>query len=809
MFKKLALFGALVAGLAVPVQAQTVKRHGPGGGTGLKPKVFGIKATASSSYGRGYMPEDALGKPNIFPRYGDQKGAWTCKSKTSKSDWLEVEFPPTMATHLIVYETERAGAITKVVVQGRVVFQGKALGKRFGGREGQAFIVTFATSQVVSRVRIFVDASAVGGWPEIDSMALVGTPSEKAAPVGDVASVRIIHPPVRGRDWGVGKKELARAYQEITPSILAALNAKLSAGDTKGARFYLWGLWTQTKLDRYDAQERLGKQGSLKAIQAIDARFQQARDLIFGSTPPLETGDDAVVLETLIGLIPSALNADDLTTAKRILGHARARIAAGVKVSPEFLKKANAAVGAFNTKEQKLTKAFNELGIGVMNASPTNPKLWSLRDGFTRLHSDQKGLNAGGRSYDRVNDACRDIYRAVNKSRAALHAFVLSSGDPEWVDAFLLKNPKMPSRRFVDACRAAVYGPALLESWNFPDLVIQYHFAKADSNIVAAEGRFQSNNSSAAKANLARARTSIDAALELGADAADVEQRRAAIKEALASAGSGKLKRVERILADVKKKLGKARRAHDIAWPEKILGTADGWIAKAVAEGITLEAVNKTKSQVAAAKLWIPATYARLAQVSLASAGRYVGVAKEKLKGQDAFTALSPLKSAERDLEEAKQLAAMAGVQQATLRAQVSGYLSAVEDLRGQSLTAQRMYKDIYTGSGGSSWRGTFKSLAKRERGWDILRLTLVRKDWVNKSSTWEYEGGGSTRIRETRWYRKLYAMVAIPDPENKKQVQLILVGFQLHKMTDGSYRRLKIFHDGTPILMLRENLSK
>jgi hypothetical protein len=97
-----------------------------------KGKIYGKAASATSSYGLGYMPSDALGRPNVFPRYRDHKGAWAPKSETSPSDALEVTFPPTEATHVLIYETYRAGAIRKVLVDGEPAFETSEASRSYG-----------------------------------------------------------------------------------------------------------------------------------------------------------------------------------------------------------------------------------------------------------------------------------------------------------------------------------------------------------------------------------------------------------------------------------------------------------------------------------------------------------------------------------------------------------------------------------------------------------------------------------------------------------------------------------------------------
>ena len=77
--------------------------------------ISGRSASASSSHDRDGTPNNVL---------KDNRRAWVPKSKTSPSDWLEVEFPPTEATKVVVLESDFPGAITKVVVQGQTVWEG-------------------------------------------------------------------------------------------------------------------------------------------------------------------------------------------------------------------------------------------------------------------------------------------------------------------------------------------------------------------------------------------------------------------------------------------------------------------------------------------------------------------------------------------------------------------------------------------------------------------------------------------------------------------------------------------------------------
>lgn len=141
-------------------------------------KVFAASAKASSSYGRGWDADQAAGAPRVFPRLGDNRGAWACKDKRSRSDWLEVEFPATEATTVLIYETCDPGAVSRVLVDGQEVYASSEKPGKFN--RSQVLWIRLAPARSVTRVRVEVDASRVPGWPQIDAVALVpagGAPS--------------------------------------------------------------------------------------------------------------------------------------------------------------------------------------------------------------------------------------------------------------------------------------------------------------------------------------------------------------------------------------------------------------------------------------------------------------------------------------------------------------------------------------------------------------------------------------------------------------------------------------------------------
>ena len=770
--------------------------------------VLGLKASASSS-GPNHAADNAA----------QVRGTWCPNSKTSSSDWLEVEFPPTEATKIVVYESAYPGAITKVVVQGQVVWEGPPL---HFGRKSKACVVNLETRQLVSRVRIYVNPSVSNAYPQIGSIVLVGRKSDREPSSDPVTSVRIVHEEVRQPDTGLwgnhGRNSyqvtLGEAYARITPSVLAALEKKVSAGDLPGARFYLWGLWTQTRYDRADVRrdKKLSAREKEDAIRGINARFQQARSLVFGSTPPMETGDDALILASQIDSLQGSLNLGDLTTVRRVLVHVRYQLERGVQLSPETMNKADASYAALQAKEQALYAAGFTASLLplIQRGAPGDSQKWGLTEGFLaaveKIYTLKKfGDRNDGSGLTKTHALCFELMLATNYAREKLQEFARSAPDPEWVEAVFVANPQLSFGRFVESARAGVFGSEILSSQDLPGWLIQAHLRDAEAYLSRAEAKFMNNDRTRAQSDIAGARAAMDLAKQLGASQAELARCQASIKDTIASAGSGKLVRAQAILTKAKKRLESTHYGNDIPSVQTQLKSAEAWIAKAAAEGVPAGALAKAKTQLAESETWVRAAYGRLAKVELDKAKAFLDEAKGKLTtGETAFQAETPLKKAEQDLNDAKELASEAGGQGAALQARVTAGLGSVKDLRGQVVANQRMPQDIYEGAQGASWRRSLRSLAASDRGWKILALRITSKDWVNKTSTYTM-----ATYKETRWHRRIWATVAIPDPDHPDRVKLVALAFQLHKMTDGSYRRLELYSEGWPYFMLQKNLPK
>jgi hypothetical protein len=218
-----------VVTLGAPAFAQSSGRLGPSKLSEKYPKetrVYAESAKASSTYGKGYTAKEACGAPDVFPKFKDTKRSWTVKNKRSKSDWIELTFPSTKASALIVFETWKPGAITKITVDGEVVFEDAGKPKRY--REAQGLWVELGATKTVQKVKVEVSAARVGYYPEIDAVALVRVGA--APPRGRKKAAQ--SDPSEPEEPNLIKARLeveavAKALPNLTPGDVAACNVQL------------------------------------------------------------------------------------------------------------------------------------------------------------------------------------------------------------------------------------------------------------------------------------------------------------------------------------------------------------------------------------------------------------------------------------------------------------------------------------------------------------------------------------------------------------------------------------------------------
>jgi hypothetical protein len=241
-------------------------------------RVYATGAKASSSYGRGYMASEVVGPPNVFPRFKDGKGAWACKDKRSKSEWLEVTFPSTAAKALIVFETWKPDGITKILIGNKVVYKAGAYRSR--GR-ALGLCVEFGGALTITKVRIELDPTRVSYYPEIDAVALVPVGGAAApSPSGEAK------PPAGGVS---AQANVAKALVLITA--VEKGYPTLKNGDVPAANVFLKKIKAANALLGACKDRRaLAWQEAYRRSRAVDANIRAVagRRPAAGSTPTVK-----------------------------------------------------------------------------------------------------------------------------------------------------------------------------------------------------------------------------------------------------------------------------------------------------------------------------------------------------------------------------------------------------------------------------------------------------------------------------------------------------------------------------------------
>lgn len=173
--------------------------------------LWAISASASSTYGSSYGAGEACGRPNRYPRSGDNDKTWLSKNN-DQEDWLDLRFPETdEAVHgVIVLETCGAGATYKMTTgtesDERNVWA--APPEDLQGNRAHLLFIENDTLESLQRLRLHLAPSK--DYRQIDAVGLVTTPFEDLTKPAPPAS--------RDDDWEVLQGELVgdSAFHHIT-----------------------------------------------------------------------------------------------------------------------------------------------------------------------------------------------------------------------------------------------------------------------------------------------------------------------------------------------------------------------------------------------------------------------------------------------------------------------------------------------------------------------------------------------------------------------------------------------------------------
>lgn len=132
----------------------------------------------SSQYSdEAWSANQVLGKPDVFPAYGDHNKAWASQGADDREEWIEVGFDgDERVSGVEVYETFNPGAIDKVelvTVKGRRIELAIPSDTATPGTSVKRVFNVRCTQELVRSVRVHLDSQRVSGWNELDAIGVV------------------------------------------------------------------------------------------------------------------------------------------------------------------------------------------------------------------------------------------------------------------------------------------------------------------------------------------------------------------------------------------------------------------------------------------------------------------------------------------------------------------------------------------------------------------------------------------------------------------------------------------------------------
>ncbi len=619
------------------------------------------------------------------------------------------------------------------------------------------------------------------------------------------------------------RSDLDALRSELADAALTTLEAHVEAGELGEARLLLWGIWAQSQRDRYWGEKKFRPRTRKRneRLAAIAIRYGRARDGTYGSFPALAADDGLVALNTQVRAARIGLGSGDLGTAFRVINHIKTRRAGGLAIPNETLVAAQALIEAYRAQNTTANTVLRTEGDALVRANlrrddcDLDQRTYDLFELARRLEEidgrtlalDRRGMSVVAR----LTNLYRGLREDAAGAREALVAFAAVAPDPEWIESafegFIAKDERARPTyaSFLASVRAGAFVAPLLERLELPGQLIDCYLAYADACLRKADDELRAGRFDASGGQLTEAENAVATAEVLEAAGDELEARTARIAALRGAIGDSQLERARACLDG-------ARAALEVVLEDRwalgrageLLDSCERWLAKASEDGADvaelLASVTRVRTDHTAARVRIAEAADERAQAELAHAAELLA------EGAEAWRVPRVVDAAERALTDADAQIAALGDDGLELRQQVAETRALGEKLRGEVAASQTLPPDVYAGDG-ASWKRSFRALIDRERDWEVLALSICDEEWKDKTAEYEYAGGGNTVIVETRWYRHLFVWCAIANPEDASRVDLRLLGFRLHKMTDGSYDKLKLFYVDEPLPMLRSNL--
>lgn len=125
---------------------------------------------------RNWGPEQAVGPPDTWPRFGDLVTSWASLTEDGQDEWLLLEYAePIQPYAALVYATYNPGAISRLTVfklDGTEVEVWKGKDPTPVGSQKGISIIPFRINFKINRIKIYLASKSVGGWNEIDAVGL-------------------------------------------------------------------------------------------------------------------------------------------------------------------------------------------------------------------------------------------------------------------------------------------------------------------------------------------------------------------------------------------------------------------------------------------------------------------------------------------------------------------------------------------------------------------------------------------------------------------------------------------------------------
>jgi len=134
----------------------------------------GVARFTSQYSTSGWAATQALGPPDVFPQHGDLTGTWAPATTTAIQDFLVVQFAPTMAQEIWIYETYGVGGLWLVedMSSGTPVALWADAPGPASLTEARLLRITLPQPRSISALRLVTSPRAVQRFTEIDAVAL-------------------------------------------------------------------------------------------------------------------------------------------------------------------------------------------------------------------------------------------------------------------------------------------------------------------------------------------------------------------------------------------------------------------------------------------------------------------------------------------------------------------------------------------------------------------------------------------------------------------------------------------------------------